>query len=534
LTRPTSVPRSASAARQLSRWSSDFIPGFERNCTTLGARATLTTAVAAHTVDSLAYSLYEFNSAGAGGSLSVEVNVNQAFEPGGTLYVGLADFAADRWTWFPHPGAGTPLVIPEPAPYVDADGRVLLAVLLFADGQQASVQLDYLSLTFSAGADTGPVFSDLHKISRIEFLQLADGRQGLFIGSIGPDYERDTTYFYFCASTDASATAWQPPQLIAELPMPAEALRIPLTLAPSAVALIDGRPAIAYIEQWAGDGVLSWTMYYAVARDAAGTDWAPAVRVDGKVESEVPLLKGLLDVGVPAVTYSRYSQPYYRRADVPGGSVWRDEQQMYAHGEITAPLLLEGQPAFFVTAQTPAFTDSISLFRAADEYGDTWQPPQAVFEGELDNRIIAGMVLADGRPAFHATLREVVDGELERKAIFHCADTPAADSWPQAPQYFEAQELKWTPLLGMPGGRPLIFDELQPSPGGAVLLWSRALDAGAETWSPQYSYGLPDDLYLGAYDLTVAAGVPVLAIRQRYVDQYDELRILHLPEASQL
>ncbi|MCC7478260.1 PKD domain-containing protein [bacterium] len=87
-----------------------------------------------------AYALYQLNLQGYAGELIFDWSFNIEGTPAG-FSLGLADFAADRWVWFPCEANGS-LSPPDPARFIDPSSQRVLAAVLSSSADEA--ELSYL------------------------------------------------------------------------------------------------------------------------------------------------------------------------------------------------------------------------------------------------------------------------------------------------------------------------------------------------------------------------------------------------------
>jgi PKD repeat protein len=125
---PAALQRSASAASMPLRYGQDMLdsehlqadgPQAARYCSTWG-EGHMTAA-------DIAYGIYALDTNGYTGDPAITLQWNEA-PAENTCFIGLGNFARNRWDWFPLP-ASEPLAV-DPATYIDGSGTLLLAVVV--------------------------------------------------------------------------------------------------------------------------------------------------------------------------------------------------------------------------------------------------------------------------------------------------------------------------------------------------------------------------------------------------------------------
>lgn len=316
----------------------------------------------------LAYAIYLFD--GAGQTSPNTITSIWSITPVGTdVWVGLANFALDRWDWF-QPGVAAPLQLAEMVPYVDPeDSRVLVAYVLTGT---AVCTLDSVTLGEYVPELPLPV-TPLAPLPMggygLAGPVLVDGNPALvYIEDFG-----GATRLIFMRAMDPDGTAWNAPVVIA-----AGATGYP------GLALIGGQPAVSY--QVAEGGPLA----YCRSSNAQGTAWGAPVDVDAATPGAGGVSE-LLDIGGhPAIAYlasgmDANSQPaLYIRADDATGAAWT------ATPLVLNPEYIDGKQArymsFAVIAGNPAVAYNwvsvgpagVSYVRATDATGSAWGAPASI------------------------------------------------------------------------------------------------------------------------------------------------------------
>jgi hypothetical protein len=458
---PASLGRSTSAqVARLIVAGSDYIPDAQQNCSPDTNDAVLDPGSDHQSFAALAYAIYELNAGEGSGSGRLKLTWTLPPGVGTRTFIGLANFSADRWQWFPLPGASAE--IPDMTPYIDPDGRILVAVVLSpeptADGEAAQLNSITLSLSDN-GLGEIPVpgydADDLELVG-LYLLTLADGRIGMFILSkqvvfiqgVGHDEWLSIDYV---VSTDASARAWSTPEYLQRIENPA-----PFSFSVQAFpAVIGGAPSLLYKLTWADNWVpTDWRAEYLTAIDTGGTEWNDAQLVDEGVQADNYTLKGLGETGggYPAYTCHRgaFEEQFcsFRRAADPYGATWADPvflpQASGQSGSISNPILLEGRPAVFTygNPDRAVYSDGY-LHRALDVAGTQWESPIQIFQDWHCSSDMIATVLPDGRAAiFMAALKE---GDAKGGTVFFVAEDSTNDSWPAEISYFD-----WSAMPGLP------------------------------------------------------------------------------------
>ena len=161
----------------------------------------------------------------------------------------------------------------------------------------------------------------------------------------------------------------------------------------ASLAVVDGRPAIAYLDQ------SNWDLKYVWADDVNGSNWGTPVIVDGDgIVGAWPSL-AVVD-GRPAIAYVGNSSPdlKYVRADDASGSDWGTPVTLDSAGDVGAYASLavvDGHPAI---SYYDADNDDLKYVWASDATGSSWGSPVAV-DSAGDVGQWASLAEVDDRPA---------------------------------------------------------------------------------------------------------------------------------------
>jgi hypothetical protein len=313
----------------------------------------------------LAFAIYLFDGTGLSGASAV-TTVWPTAPAAADLWVGLADFASDRWTWF-QPAAGVPYALADLSPYIDpADSRVLVACVL--TGTAAS----------SLGTVTLGEYVPEFPLPAVPLSPAPMGGNGL-AGPVLADGNPALAYIednagasrlIFIRALDSDGTTWGAPVVIADGAMGSPGMQI-----------IDGKPALAYQADFLG------TLLYRLANDAQGSSWGAPVTVDATTAGAGNIAELLVIDGRPAIAYlasgmDNFSQPaLYIRADDAAGSAWSAAPLVlnpeYATGDQARYMsfaVIDGNPAVAYNWVSMS-SAGLRYVRATDAAGGAWGAP---------------------------------------------------------------------------------------------------------------------------------------------------------------
>jgi hypothetical protein len=260
----------------------------------------------------------------------------------------------------------------------------------------------------------------------------------------------------------------------------------------ASLAVVDGNPAIAYFDDTNDD------LKYVRASDAAGSSWGTPVTVDsgGDVGSYASL--AVVD-GNPAIAYYGNGDLMYVRATDAAGSSWGTPVTVDSGGTVglyASLAVVNGNPAI---AYYDTTNDDLKYVRATDAAGSSWGTPVTVDSGG-DVGWYASLAEVDGRPAIAYFDNNDKDLKYVR------AGDASGSSWP-TPLTADSAYLGQYASLAVVNGRPAIaYREYE----NRALKYVRANDATGSTWGTALTVDSAGDL--GGYrSLAVVDGRPAIA-----------------------
>jgi hypothetical protein len=161
----------------------------------------------------------------------------------------------------------------------------------------------------------------------------------------------------------------------------------------ASLAVVDGRPAVAYYDQT--NGVLK----YVRALDAAGATWGAPLTVDSVGDVGAYASLAVVD-GRPAVAYydaTNYDVKYVRAQDTAGSS-WGVPLAADSTGNVgqyASLAVVDGRPA---VAYYDWANNDLKYVRAQDAAGTGWGTPLTLDSAGVVGRY-ASLAVVDGRPA---------------------------------------------------------------------------------------------------------------------------------------
>lgn len=255
-------------------------------------------------------------------------------------------------------------------------------------------------------------------------------------------------------------------------------------------AIINGNPAMAFTHLDPIDGTRS--LRYSRAEDAAGVSFPEAVVVDGTVPTTGWAPSLAVIAGRPAVAYHRFHNSggtnlvelRFVVASDPDGTSWDPPitvlSDLEAPNGFTAPCLAEvaGAPAIAFCNPT---TQETSYVRANDAQGQTWGSPVTIDQTGI---VPPSLTVIDGRPALAYTDQtNVVTLRYVR------ANDPTGSSWP-APTIVDSlvpfeQQPGFISSLHLVNGHPAIAYEVNhfgSTPDAPMIAYIRAEDPQGTAW----------------------------------------------------
>jgi hypothetical protein len=279
---------------------------------------------------------------------------------------------------------------------VESDGDVgTYASLAVVNGRPAIAYYDgapnknlmYVRANDAAGADWGaPVIVDsAGVVGKFASLAEVDGRPAIAYYDDSPNQD-----LKYVIASDAAGTRW-------ETPLTVDSAGVVGKFA--SLAIVDGRPAIAYYDDAPNDN-----LKYVIAGDAAGTSWETPLTVDsaGVVGKYASL--AVVD-GRPAIAYyddaPNYDLKYVRASDT-GGAQWGTPVTVDGDGQVgpyASLAVVNGRPAIAYAYRALPY---LSYVRALDATGALWGTPGTIGTGPVGSVSLAAV---DGLPtvAFNAS-----------------------------------------------------------------------------------------------------------------------------------
>ena len=237
----------------------------------------------------------------------------------------------------------------------------------------------------------------------------------------------------------------------------------------ASLAVVEGRPAIAYY-----DDDPNWDLKYVRASDATGSSWGTPATVDFTVYVGLYASLAVVD-GRPAIAYyeALYQDLEYVRAGDATGSSWGSPLTVYSAGDVgqyASLAVVDGRPAI---GYFDATTKYLKYVRASDATGSTWGTPVTVDSAGIVG-LHTSLALVDGRPAI-AYFRSIPNYDLK----YVRAGDAIGSSWGTPLTVDSAGDVGLYASLAEVEGRPTIayYDNTNDD-----LKYVRAGDATGSSW----------------------------------------------------
>jgi len=279
------------------------------------------------------------------------------------------------------------------------------------------------------------------------------------------------------------------------------------------LALIDGNPAISYLDRTNGN------LKYMRAADSTGATWAIGSDTDVTTDADDDGYFTSLAVvdGNPAVSYynSTAGDLRYVRAVDTAGTDWTAAAVTVEAAtvlETTSLVVVAGRPAIAYDIVGPEVYYEI----AVDTQGADWSTAARKIDGAAENGWSPSLALADGSPAvaFQRTT-----GGLNSLYYVRAGDATGTGPW-QVPAELHAdaaaQGVGYYPSLAIVDGRPAVSYEHWIAIGNADPYFTRSSTAGGDTgtWDAPAPVSLDAAAAIdgGGYSsLVVIGGIPQVA-----------------------
>ena len=268
------------------------------------------------------------------------------------------------------------------------------------------------------------------------------------------------------------------------------------------MAVVNGNPAIAYYDETSGD------LKYCRALTTNGSAWGAPVVAHVGGASLVGRFPSLAVVnGRPAVAYfdDTADDLKYLRANDADGATWPTAVTVASSGNVGQYAKLKvvnGRPAI---AYYDSTTFSLQFVRANDADGVTWPAPVTVEPGDLVTNIVgeyASLEIVNGNPAIAYRARSA---DVLRYSRALDADGSAWAMPVEISNYPQAGE---EVSLAVVNGRPAVAYLAR----GAELHFERAQDTNGTNWIPISSpVAGVRDIFPSGIALRVVAGLPRIA-----------------------
>jgi hypothetical protein len=263
----------------------------------------------------------------------------------------------------------------------------------------------------------------------------------------------------------------------------------------ASLAVVNGNPAIAYFDDTNDD------LKYVRATDAAGSTWGTPVTVDSNGAAGQYASLAVVD-GNPAIAYweSGAADLWYVRATDAAGSSWGTPVTVDSTGSVglyASLAVVSGYPAIAYYDYSPNY--DLKYVRATNASGSSWGDSVTVDSGG-DVGWYASLAVVDGRPAIAYFDNNNKDLKYVR------ADDASGSSWP-TPLTADSAHVGQYNSLAVVDGRPAIaYREYEHR----ALKYVRANDATGSTWGTPLTVDSAGDL--GGYrSLAEVDGRPAIA-----------------------
>ena len=259
------------------------------------------------------------------------------------------------------------------------------------------------------------------------------------------------------------------------------------------LALVGGRPAIAYYRFFSSGGTNQVDLRFVISTDINGASWDPPVTI----LSNLPIPNGLTipslaEVGgVPAIAFGHpdTEQVLYVRSNDADGLTWATPVVVDPETGLASPKLLvvDNRPAL-------AFGDVqggvLEYVRADDAVGSSWPTPTILdfFTSEGGDDLLPGarasMRLVNGHPAIAYEFFRIGTTNVPSVAFIR-ASNPQGTAWGSRQMVHEASEQEFGTMIDLRviGSRPAIaFTVDRPFPDDGDLLVAVATDVDGTAW----------------------------------------------------
>lgn len=285
-----------------------------------------------------------------------------------------ADDGTGTWTTV---NAVTGVINAQLVSLAEVDGRPAIAFI------ETSGDLTYVRASNATGSSWGAAVTvatpdDAYGPS----LLVVDGRPAIAY------YNVTTNEVCYVRASDSTGGTWGTPVVI-------EAVGAVTVLARVSLAIVNGRPAVAYRAETGAE------LKYARASDASGTAWGAAVVVDSDAADTGNYASLVVVSGKPAVAYydgTNGNLLYIRSLD-ENGAAWASNATTVAStgtvGLFCTMAVVSGRPAIAYYDMT---NTQLMFVRASDATGTAWDTP-AVIDTTGDVGEWAALAIIDGNPA---------------------------------------------------------------------------------------------------------------------------------------
>jgi hypothetical protein len=416
------------------------------------------------------WGIWSFDPAGEA-LVGAAVELTEATGPG--VFIGLADFTADRWQWS-GPFTASQTLILSPAHSGPVTGNFYCAVVA-ADGAGASVASVTLT-TDDGGAGTPVVVGDTAAADE----ENQEPSMVLINGNPAAAYvDKPNQQVMFVRALDPQGAAWGVPQAVVAFSTPgSDGSGVPDLL------VVNGNPTIAYFaEDIDGDFHLG----YVRALDANGAAWDTPVLADPANDTgDYPEL--ILVGGNPAIAYYSFADDVVRfvRALDADGATWGTPVTASGllgmtdfNADCLSVALVDGNPAIAYDQHNAdnldpgdeADDEQLAYVRAGDSLGASWGAP-VIVDPDARSGYFADLKVMGGVPV--VAYYNFAAGELR----FTRASDAQGTDW-EDPQVLDTGTRGATLSLQLIDGLPSIAHyDLDDG----TLLYIRANDAAGLSW----------------------------------------------------
>lgn len=319
-------------------------------------------------------------------------------------------------------------------------------------------------------------------------------------------HDLDNGTLKYVRALDAEGTAWGAPVTV-------DAVAGHLVGRFSSLAVVDGKPAISYLDIDSDDEAGS--LRYVRANDPEGATWGPAQVVDtGPYWDWQGAYTSLKVVnGKPAIAYEIGSELRYVHATDVAGAAWGGVVAI-ADGSYASLAVVDGNPAISY------HSGSLSYVRANDADGAGWGTPVAI---DNNGGGYTSLVVVNGQPAIG-----YLDFSNDDLKYVRAADASGA-TWGGAVTVDSAGSTGWDLTMAVIHGRVAIAYKADAS-GDGDLKYVRATDLDGASW------GSPETVFssgnMGLYTALVeVSGGPAVAFHDAtngdlvYVRREERIRV---------